>query len=60
MGLSLGEDVLSISLTWLATRHPFVAASITAAFVFIIVLLIRWVSRALRALVRNAKRVFQS
>ncbi len=60
IGLSLGEDVVSIALTWLATRHPFVAASIATAFVFIIILLIRWVWRALRALFRNAEHVFQA
>jgi Domain of unknown function (DUF4126) len=59
IGLSLGEDVLSIALTWLATRHPFVAASTAAAFVFIIILLIRWVWRAIGALFRNAEHVFQ-
>ena len=59
IGLSLGEDALSISLTWLATRHPFVAGSIAAAFVFIIVVLIRWVWRAVGALFRNAEHVFE-
>jgi hypothetical protein len=58
-GLSLGEDALSIALTWLAARHPFVAASIAAAFVFIIVILIRWIWRALGALFRNVEHVFQ-
>jgi hypothetical protein len=60
ISLSLGEDAISIALTWLATRHPFVAASIAAAFVFIIVLLARWVWRALRALFGNAKHVFEA
>ncbi len=59
IGLSLGEDGISIALTWLATRHPFVAASIAAAFVFIIILLIRWVWRALGTLFRNSQNVFQ-
>jgi Domain of unknown function (DUF4126) len=59
IGLSLGEDGVSIAITWLATRHPFVAASIAAAFVFIIILLIRWVWRALGALFRNAESAFQ-
>jgi len=60
IGLSLGEDVLSVALTWLATRHPFVAASIATAFVFIIILLIRWVWSALGALFRNAEHTFQA
>lgn len=59
-GLSLGEDVLAIGLTWLATRHPYVAGSIAAVGVVIIVLLIRWVWRALRKLFRGAEHVFQT
>ncbi len=57
IGLSVGEDALSISLTWLATRHPFVAGSIAAALVFIIVVLIRLVWSALGALFRNTEQV---
>ncbi len=60
ISLSLGEDALSIALTWLATRHPFVAASIAAALVIFIVLAIRWVARALRALFRNAEHVVEN
>lgn len=58
--LSVGEDALSISLTWLATHHPFTAASIAAVFVLIIALLSRWIIRAVRALFRNAERVLQT
>jgi hypothetical protein len=54
--LSLGEDILAVGLTWLATRHPYVAGTIAAAFVLLIVMLIRWVIRALRALFRGAGR----
>jgi hypothetical protein len=57
IGLSLGEDVVAISLTWLATRHPYVAGLIAATLVVIIVLLIRLVWRALRALFGGAERV---
>ncbi len=57
IGLSLGEDALSVSLTWLATVHPYLAASIAAAFVLVVILLIRWVWRALRALFRGAEHV---
>ena len=59
-GLSLGEDVLAVSLTWLATRHPYLAGSIALIGVVIIVLLIRWVVRALRRLFRGAEHVFQT
>lgn len=59
IGLSLGEDALAISLTWLATRHPYLAGSIAAAFVLVIVLLVRWVWRALRNLFSGAERVVE-
>jgi uncharacterized protein DUF4126 len=52
--LSLGEDALAIGLTWLATRHPYFAGAIVATFVVIIVILTRWVIRAMRALFRGA------
>lgn len=54
--LSLGEDVLAIGLTWLATRHPYVAGILAAILVAIIVILARWVIRAVRALFRGAER----
>ena len=60
IGLSLGEDAAAVSLTWLATRHPYTAAAIAAALVLIIILLIRWVWRALRSLFRSAERVLQT
>ena len=53
--LSLGEDALAIALTWLATRHPYVAGTLAAIFVVIIALMIRWVIRAMRALFRGAE-----
>src|SRR5216683_810689 len=53
--LSLAEDGLAIGLTWLATRHPYVAGTLAAIFVVIIVILTRWVIRALRALFRGAE-----
>jgi hypothetical protein len=51
--LSLGEDGLAIFLTWFATRHPYSAAGIVVFLLVIIVLLARWVLRALRALFRG-------
>lgn len=57
IGLSLGEDGLSIGLTWLATRHPYVAGSIALTLVVVIVLLVRTVWRAVRNLFRGAERV---
>jgi hypothetical protein len=56
ISLSLAEDALAISLAWLATRHPFVAAAIALVLVAVIVLLARTVIRALRALFRGAEQ----
>jgi hypothetical protein len=56
IALSLGEDVLAVGLTWLATRHPYVAGTCTLALVLIVLILIRWVIRALRALFRGAEQ----
>ncbi|HET6178958.1 MAG TPA: DUF4126 domain-containing protein [Candidatus Sulfotelmatobacter sp.] len=56
--LSLGEDVLAIGLTWLATRHPYVAGTMAVIFVIIVVILTRWVVRSLRALFRAAEHEF--
>lgn len=52
--------MISIGLTWLATRHPLVGATIAAGFVLVIVVLIRTVWRAVGALFRGAERVFQT
>ena len=58
IGLSLGEDALAISLTWFAGQHPYSAAAIVLVLLAIIVILIRWVVRALRSLFRGAEREF--
>lgn len=55
MSLSLAEDVLAVSLTWFATVHPFIAASIAAFFVLLALLLIRWIWKALNAMFRSAQ-----
>jgi hypothetical protein len=54
--LSLGEDALAIGLTWLATRHPYVAGTLATMFIVVIVLLMRWVIGAMRALFRGAEQ----
>lgn len=56
IGLSLGEDSIAVALTWLATQHPFWAASIAAASAVLAILLIRWVWRAVASLFRSAER----
>jgi Domain of unknown function (DUF4126) len=55
IGLSLGEDALAIFLTWFATQHPYVAAAVALVFLAIIILLVRLVVRAIRALFRGAE-----
>ena len=54
ISLSLSEDVLAVGLTWLATRHPYAAASVTLVLLIIIFLLARLVLKAMRALFRGA------
>ena len=56
ISLSLAEDALAISLTWLATRHPYAAGAIALALVAIVILLARIVIRALRSLFRGAEK----
>ena len=57
IGLSLGEDVLAIALTWAATRHPYAAAIVAGFLIVLTILVARWVVRALRSLFRGAERV---
>lgn len=54
--LSLAEDAFTIFITWFATQHPFLAAAIVTILLVVIVLLIRWIVRALRALFQSAGR----
>ena len=56
MTLSLGEDVLAVGLIWLATRHPYAAGILAVIFVGIIVVLVRWVIRALASLFQSAEQ----
>jgi hypothetical protein len=60
IGLSLGEDALALGLTWLATRHPYIAGTIAIMLVGVIVVLMRWVVRALRALFLGAEEELAS
>jgi hypothetical protein len=48
--LSLVEDVVAVSITWLATRHPYVAAGIVAGLLLITILMVRWVVGWLKTL----------
>lgn len=55
IGLSLGEDALAIFLTWFATRHPYIAGAVAVCLLIVIVLLVHWVMRAIKALFRGAE-----
>jgi hypothetical protein len=56
VGLSLGEDFLSVSLTWFATAHPYAAAGIAAVLVLLTLFLIRWIWSSLKNLFRTVKQ----
>jgi hypothetical protein len=58
IGLSLAGDGLSISITWLATKHPYIAAGIVCVLLVITILLVRWVMRWLQSLFQRAKHAF--
>jgi hypothetical protein len=53
--LSLGEDAVAVFLTWFATKHPYWAAMMALGFVAVIVILMRWVVRATRSMLRRAQ-----
>ncbi len=55
IALSLAEDVGAVSLSWFAVQHPYFAATIVAVLLIVIVLLIRWVLRALRTLFQTRR-----
>jgi hypothetical protein len=55
MALSIGEDVLAIGLTWMATRHPDIAGTLVLTLLIVILVLVRLVIRALRALFAGAQ-----
>jgi len=56
ISLSLGEDILAIFLIWFSTQHPVLASLIVLGLLLAIVVVIRWVVRALRNLFRGAER----
>jgi hypothetical protein len=48
IALSSSEDVAAVGITWLATQHPWAAATIVLALLLATVLMMRWVVKALR------------
>lgn len=53
--LSLSEDALVVFLMWFLTKHPYAAAGIALGCVAFIVVMIRWVIRAMRGLFMGAE-----
>jgi len=53
--LSFAEDAFAVSLTWLATEHPVVAAVIVASLVLLIVFAVRYVVRSVTRLFQRAR-----
>lgn len=60
IALSVSEDAIAIALTWLAAKHPYVAAAIALAGVALVIVLLRLVIRSLRALFRGAEHALES
>ncbi|MBV8476603.1 MAG: DUF4126 domain-containing protein [Acidobacteria bacterium] len=54
--LSLGEDAIAVALTWFATRHPWLASALVMILLAGVLVMIRWIVRAMRALFRGAER----
>jgi hypothetical protein len=55
LALSLGEDALVVLLMWIVTQHPYIASTIVVVALCMIVILIRFVIRALRTLFSDAE-----
>lgn len=53
--LSTTEDFLSVGITWLATRHPFVAAGLAVFFLVMAVVMVRWLARLVRRIWHKPK-----
>lgn len=56
IGLSLGEDVVAIGLTWFATTHPYIAAALTFVLIFLTVIAVQFIWRAMKRLFGGARR----
>ncbi len=51
--LSASEDIAAISLTWLATHHPYAAAAIATAAIIFLIFSLRWIAIRLKRLFRR-------
>jgi Domain of unknown function (DUF4126) len=57
IALSAGEDVAAISLTWLATHHPYIAGSIATVGIVFLLFSLRWIATRLKRLFRRQPAV---
>jgi hypothetical protein len=53
IALSTSEDIAAISLTWLATHHPFAAAGIATVAIIFLLFSLRWVATRLKRLTQR-------
>jgi hypothetical protein len=56
IALSAGEDAAAISLTWLATHHPYTAGGIAVVGIVFLLLSLRWIAVRIR---RLGQRLFK-
>jgi hypothetical protein len=54
--LSAAEDVIAVFLVWFATKHPYAAGAMVAVALIFVIVTIRFVWKALRALFVGAER----
>jgi hypothetical protein len=59
IGLSSGEDVVTIGLVWVATRHPWVAGIAAGVGVVVVVVFARWVVRVIGREMGRLRRVWR-
>jgi cytochrome b561 len=53
--LSTTEDVMAVGVTWLATKHPLIAAGIACGFLLVAVITVRWLARFVRKMWRKPR-----
>jgi hypothetical protein len=58
IALSASEDVAAISLTWLATHHPYTAAASPLQAIIFLLLSLRWIATRLKRLFRRPHAIF--
>ena len=55
--LSLAEDAFAIGLTWFATSHPYLAATLAISALVVMVLAVRWIVRTIARRFRSQPSV---